>query len=215
MWAGVGGVLAADDTPPMRGDALAAVEDLDGGGGQPRVDVFVDKRVGDGVVMAVEFDMVVDADPRADLPVAVDEGLGGEWAERRPVQPLKELAPAGAVEPHRPGVEIRQQLGDAGVEGGEGEEGLVAEAGEDPSLRDLDGDFDLRLVARPRGPCGQDDGAVVLREVVVRSLHARLVATRHDDAALELIGLLCRSSLCGVHPPPDDWAWVDREIVAT
>jgi hypothetical protein len=35
---------------------------------------------------------------------------------------------------------------------------------------------------------GQDDGAVVLREVVVRPLHARLVAARGDDTAFELIG---------------------------
>jgi hypothetical protein len=115
---GIGGVVPADKTPPMRGDTLAAVEDLDGGGGQTRDDVFVDERVGDGVVMAVEFDVVVDADARADPPVAVDEGLGGERAERGQVQPLEELAPAGAVETHRSRVEIRQQLRDAGVEGG-------------------------------------------------------------------------------------------------
>src|SRR5207245_8273183 len=43
---GVGGVLAADDTPPMRGDALAAVEELDGGRGQTRVDLVVNERGG-------------------------------------------------------------------------------------------------------------------------------------------------------------------------
>src|SRR5207247_1368340 len=75
----VGGVLPADDTPPMRGDALAAVEDLDGGRGQAGVDVFMNERVGDGVVMAVKLEVVVEADASADLPVAVDEGLGGEW----------------------------------------------------------------------------------------------------------------------------------------
>ena len=172
----------------MGGDALAAVEDLDGGRGQARVDVLVHERVGDGVVVAVELDVVVDVDARADLPVAVDEGLGGERPQRGLVQPLEELAAAGAVEPHRAGVEIREQLGDPGVEGGEGEEGLVAEAGEDPPLGDLDGDFDLRLVPGLRRPRGQDDGAVVLREFLVGPLHARLVAARHDDAALELIG---------------------------
>src|SRR5207245_3054349 len=141
---GIGGVLAADETPPMRGDALAAVEELDGGRGQARVDLFVNECVGDGVVMAVELDVVVDADASADLPVAVDEGLGGEWPKRGLVQPLEEVAAAGAVEPHRSRVEIRKQLGDPSVEAGEGEEGLVAKAGEDPPLRDLDGDFDLR-----------------------------------------------------------------------
>ena len=115
---GVGGVAATDDTARMRTDALAAMEDLDGGRGQAGVDVFVEERVGDGVVMAVELDVVVDADAGADPPVAVDEDLRREGrAERGPIQLLEELTPAGAVEAHRPGVEIREELGDAGVEG--------------------------------------------------------------------------------------------------
>ena len=66
----------------MRGDALAAVEDLDGGRGQARVGVFVDERVGDGVVMAVELDVMVDVDAGTDFPLAVDEGLRRQRAER-------------------------------------------------------------------------------------------------------------------------------------
>ena len=128
----VGRVGAADGAPWMGRDALAAVEDLDGGRGQARVDVLVQERVGDGVVMAVKLDVVVDVDAGPNLPVAIDEGLGGQRAERGLIQPLEELAAAGAVEPHRPRVEIREQLGDPRVEGGEREEGLVPEAGEDP-----------------------------------------------------------------------------------
>jgi len=111
----------------MRGDALAAVEDLDGGRGQARVDVFVDERVGDGVVMAVELDVIVDVDAGTDLPLAVDEGLRRQRAERGLIQPFEKVAAAGAVEPHRPRVEIREELGDPGVECGEGEEVLVPE----------------------------------------------------------------------------------------
>jgi hypothetical protein len=55
----VGRMRAADGAPAMGGDALAAVEDLDGGGGQECVDVFVQQRVRDGVVMPIEFDVVV------------------------------------------------------------------------------------------------------------------------------------------------------------
>src|SRR2546426_10128474 len=98
----------------MRGDTLAAMEELDSGRRQARVDMFVNERVGDGVVMAVELDVVVDADARADLPVAVDEGLGGERAEGGLVEPLEERAAAGAVEPHPPGAESREAVGDAG-----------------------------------------------------------------------------------------------------
>ncbi len=59
---GIGGVPAADRTPLMGGDALAAMEDFDGRRRQAGVDVFVDERVGDRVVMAVELDVIVDAD---------------------------------------------------------------------------------------------------------------------------------------------------------
>src|SRR2546426_7429610 len=140
---GVGRVRAADGAPSMGRDALAAVEDLDGGRGQAGVDVFMNERVGDGVVMAVELEVVVEADASADLPVAVDEGLGGEWPKCWLVQSLEELAATGPVEPHQPGIEIREGLGGSRGEGGEGGEGLVTEAGEGPPLRDLHGNFDL------------------------------------------------------------------------
>src|SRR5436309_13765533 len=90
-----------------------------------------------------------------------DEGLRRQRAERGLIQPFEKVAAAGAVEPHRPRVEIREELGDPGVEGGQGEEGLVPEAGEDPPLRDLHGDFDLRLVPGLRRPRREDDRAVV------------------------------------------------------
>ena len=82
--------------------------------------------------MAVELDVVINVDARADLPVAVDEGLGGQRAERGLIQSREELAATGAIEPHGPRVQVGEQLGDARVEGGEREEGLVPEAGEDP-----------------------------------------------------------------------------------
>jgi hypothetical protein len=44
----------------------------------------------------------------------------------------------------------------------------VAEAGQDPALDDLHGDFDLGLVARVGGARGHDDRAVVLGELLVR-----------------------------------------------
>jgi len=83
------------------------VEELDGGGGQAGVDVLVQEGVGDGVVMAVDLDVVVDVDAGVDRPLAVDEGLGGERAQRRLVDALEELAAAGAVQAHGAGVEIR------------------------------------------------------------------------------------------------------------
>ena len=59
----------------MGGDALAAMEELDGRGADPRVHDFVDEGVGDGVVVAMDLDVVVDVDA-GHFPLAVDEGLG-------------------------------------------------------------------------------------------------------------------------------------------
>src|SRR5262245_53849096 len=77
---GVRGMTAAAGAPAMGGHPLTAVEDLDGGEGQAGVDLFVQERGGDGVVVAVDLDVVVDVDPGVDLPLAIDEGLGGKRA---------------------------------------------------------------------------------------------------------------------------------------
>jgi hypothetical protein len=57
---GGGGVPARRVIAPMGGDPLAAMEEFDGRGADPRVHDFVDEGVGDGVVVAVELDVVVD-----------------------------------------------------------------------------------------------------------------------------------------------------------
>lgn len=183
----VGGVAAAAMAADVGGDPLAAMEDLDGRGREARIDVLVDEGVGDGVVMPVQLDVIVDVDASVHLPLAVDEGLGRQGAERGPVQTGEQLVPARAVQAHGAGIQVGQQLGDARVEGGEREEGLVAEAGEDPAFHDLHRDFDLRLVPWLRRPGRQDHGAVVLSELLVRALQPGLVAAGDHDAALELV----------------------------
>src|SRR5919106_80254 len=102
----------------LRGDALAAVEDFDSRRGQARVDPFVEEGVGDGVVMVVEGDVVVDVDA-SELPFGVHERRGGQRPQRRLIQALEQLATTGAVASHGAGVEIGQELRDPGVEGGE------------------------------------------------------------------------------------------------
>src|SRR5438552_1339302 len=175
-------------TPVFRGGhALAAMEDLDGGRGAARVDVLVQERMRDGVVVPVDVDVVVDVDPRVDRPVADDEGLGREGMERGLIKLGEELASTGSIDAHDLRVERLQEVADADVEGGEREEALVAEAGEDPALDDLNSDLHLRFIARTPRAGGDDDGGVVLRELLVGALEARLVPTGHGDAALELI----------------------------
>ena len=76
----------------MAGDAAAAVEALDGTGGQPDVELATDQRVRDGVVVAVDLDVVVDVDADG-LPLGEDVGGVGQGPQRRPVELLELGAP--------------------------------------------------------------------------------------------------------------------------
>ena len=140
------------------------VEDLDASSRVSRTSTrFVHERVRHRVVVVVDLDVVVDVDARV-LPLGVREGLGRQRPERRPVEALEELAAArAAVVAHRLRVELVEQLGDARVQRGEREEGLVAQPREDPALGDLHGDLDLGLVARLRRARRQDRRPVVRR----------------------------------------------------
>ena len=83
----------------MDGDALALVEDLDAAGGQPRLDLGAGEAVGDGIIVGVDVDVIVDADP-AHAPLAVLIGLAGERLERRAVDlDLFEQLVAGDAKP--------------------------------------------------------------------------------------------------------------------
>jgi hypothetical protein len=110
----------------MRGDPLPAMEELDRRHGQAGVDELVAEGMGDGVVVAVELDVVVDIHTGVVVPIADDEGLRGQRPEGGAIQALEELSAAGVVQAHRARVQALQQLGDARVERGKREEPLVA-----------------------------------------------------------------------------------------
>ena len=59
---GHGGVSAIAGPAHVAGDPLALVEDLDGARGDAGLDLLTQQRVGDGVVMAGDLDVVVEAD---------------------------------------------------------------------------------------------------------------------------------------------------------
>ena len=63
------------DAAAMAGDPLAAMEDLDRGGGDPRLDLLADQLVRHAVVVLGNLDMVVEVDPAA-LPFGVFVGFG-------------------------------------------------------------------------------------------------------------------------------------------
>jgi hypothetical protein len=119
--------------------------------------------------VAVDLDVIVDV--HAGLhPLAVEEGRGGQRAERGLVEPREQRVAADAVPPHAAGIEIGEQLGDARVEGAERKERLVAESRHDPPLGDLHRDLDFGFVPRFGRARRQDGGAVVGGEFLVRPL---------------------------------------------
>src|ERR1700726_1167991 len=61
LWHGRVLVVAAHAL--MRGDALALVENLDGAGSEARLDLGADEAMRDAVVMRLDLDVIVDADP--------------------------------------------------------------------------------------------------------------------------------------------------------
>jgi hypothetical protein len=80
------------------------------------------------------------------------------------------------------------QLEQSTIEIAKTREGLVANACEQPTLRDLNADFNLGLVPGRHRSRRQDRGAVVATELSGGALHGRVVATRLDHSALELVG---------------------------
>ena len=60
-----GGVLPVPARPDMDGDALAPVENLDAAGGQPRLDLGAGEAVRNRIIVSVNLDVIVDADPGA------------------------------------------------------------------------------------------------------------------------------------------------------
>ena len=137
--------------------------------------------------MAVDVDVVVERDA-ALAPFGVDVRLDRQGGERRAVQLLEQLAAADAEMPHRPAIELVEQHPDRRVELGEREEPMVAQAGQDPALDDLDGDLDLGLVARPARPGRQDRRAVVRGEVLVGPVQPGLVPVGPGHPDLGVVG---------------------------
>src|SRR6202789_548481 len=150
---GNGRVLPVPACAQMNGDALAFMENLDAAGGQPRLDLGAGEAVGDGIIVGVDVDVIVDADP-AHAPLAIFVRLTGQRLERRAIDLLEQLA-AGHAEPAKAllVIELDHKLAERGVDVSEATEDPAPEPAEQPSLDDQDRLLDLRLVTglpRPR-----------------------------------------------------------------
>ena len=161
----------------MAGDALAAMEALDGVGGDAHVHLFFDERMGHGVVMAMDLDVIVDVDPGL-LPLGVFVRVDGKWAQGRFIQLLKQGAPGARQFLEGPVVERLEQRPDGAVQLGQGEALTVAQRGKNPSLYHLYRDLGLRLVTGTTHP-RRDDGYPVMRgQVLVGGVDIRLIPMR-------------------------------------
>src|SRR3984885_179400 len=129
-------VLPVPARPYVDGDALALVENLDATGGQPRLDLGAGEAVGDGIIMGVDVDVIVDADP-AHAPLAVFVSAVRQRLERRAVDLFEQLA-AGDAEPAQslPFIELGHEFAERGIDVGEAIKGPAPEPAEQPALDD-------------------------------------------------------------------------------
>ena len=81
----------------------------------------------------------------------------------------------------------------------ERKEGLVAQPGQDPPLRDLHSDLDLRFVARLSRSDRYDRRAVVPANLDVPAVDRRFVATRYGYRTPKLIGHGDRRHAAEIH----------------
>ena len=184
---GDGRMPAATGAAQMNGDALAFAEQLDGVGGDARVELLADQPMRHRVIMPVDVDVIIERDA-ADPPLGVFVGLGRQRLERRAVEFEEQIAAADAEAAHRPGIEIGDQLGDRLVQLAEREEAAVPEARQDPALDHQHADLDLGLVARAPRPRRQDRRAVMGRQVEIGPVETRLVPVGAGDADLWVVG---------------------------
>ena len=131
----------------MTRNTLAAVQTLHGGDGEAHVDLAPDQGVRDGVVVAVDLDVVVDVHTRL-LPLGEHVALSGKRAKCRALGLLEQLTPRPRELAERARVEPLEELRDRGVELGEREERAVAQRGQDPALDYLHPHLGLGLIAR-------------------------------------------------------------------
>ena len=111
------------------------------------------QRVRHRVIMPLDFDVVVEADP-AFLPFRVKVGFDRQLLERGALDLLEQRTPAGPQMPRHAVVELRDQFPDGGVELGQREEAPIAQLGDDPTSRNLHRNFNFGFIARRRGRAG-------------------------------------------------------------
>ena len=132
-------------TAGMRGNAVPPVHHADAVGAGVGLDLFPHQTMGHRVIVPVDLDMVVDID-RGLLHLGVDVGRRRQGSQRRALEALECLTPRTGQALEGTSVQLLEQRCNRRIELTEREEGMVAKAGQHPSLHHLNPDFRLRLV---------------------------------------------------------------------
>jgi hypothetical protein len=180
-------VVARGVTAPMRGNALALVEDFDGACAQAHLHFLLHQHVGHRVVALGNADVNVGRDPRLE-PLGQFVALRRQRLERRAVQGL-ELGTAragqlleGLV------VERHEQALDLSVELAEAEELVVAQPCQNPLLDPLHAIFGDCLIFRLPDPRRYDCDPIEAGHVRVAAVQIRVVAVGPGDRRLQVVG---------------------------
>ena len=153
-------MLAAQVAPLVGADALAAVEYLDGAGGNPHVDFGAEQLVWDRIEEVMDLDVIVEVDPRTSpfrkLPI-----IGGQCDEGLALDLLEQLTTADAELAHGALVHALHDKGDGFVAFGKREESQLAQATQNVGLGESYSGFDFGLIARFCRTCWEDSDGIM------------------------------------------------------
>ena len=184
---GIGAVSPAGITALMGGDALTAVEHLDGARRDAEVDLLADQGVGHRVQEAGRLDVVVEVDP-GQPPFGEGVVLRRQGTERRSLDRLEQGASGRAEPAHRVGIDTLDHRGDGGVAFGEREERLSPKPPQDVGLGQAHAGLDLGLVAGLAWPGRQDADAVMVGHHPIGAVDLWIVERGFVNGALEVVG---------------------------
>ena len=171
----------------MTGHAFALVEEFHHLRTQPHVELLLDQRIGHGVVVAVDFHMVINIDP-GKFPLGIFIGLDGRGrrAGRSSVSNSCWREPGSFLKGRA--FRVSRRGARAALTSSEREEGVVPEPGQYPALHDLDPDLHLGLIAW-LGSAGGDDGkAIMLGEGRIGAIDLGFIAVGTGHGRFEVIG---------------------------
>ncbi len=146
-------VLARGGVPPllpgaeMAHDPAAAMEQFDGARSDACADRLPSQAMGDGVVVLVDLDVIVDADPTF-LPLGVFVGLRRQRREGWLVDLVEQLETRRAEMAGRFAIELVDELEDGLIERGQRDEATVPELGQNPAFDNLDSHLCFCFVER-------------------------------------------------------------------